>query len=74
MYDDPKVKAICTALAHAMQDMVDHSYRKVEATWELSCFDGSKIVDRGIVYVERQDDGAFAVRITDRYTGSPNIA
>lgn len=74
MHDNnPKTTAICAVLAQALHDMTAHGYRKLEAPWEMHSFDGSKVVDRGVVYVERQDDGSFLVRITDAYTGSPPI-
>ena len=67
--DDPKVAAICNTLAQVMQDMAAHGYSKIEAPWEVRCVDGSKVIDWGVVYVSRDADGGFAVRITDRYTG-----
>ena len=66
---DPKVAAITQCLARSLEDMLAHGYQQTEAVWEWRRAVDHKLLDAGRVRVRRGKDGAFLVRITDRFTG-----
>lgn len=68
MHSDPRITVICEVMAQAMYDLTAHGYSRVEAPWELRCLDNSKVVDRGMVCVERRDNLVCVITVTDMYT------
>lgn len=70
MKDNPKSQCIAVHIAQALASATAHGYRRIDMPWTMHSFDGQTEVDGGMIYLRRNKDGSFTIRITDRYTGA----
>lgn len=74
MTEDYKSQVLAAALAQALADMRSHDYVRIDMPWEQRAFTGDAVVDHGMIYLTRNDDGSITARITDMYTeGSSGV-
>jgi len=67
--EDRKSQCIGVHIAQALASATAHGYRRIDMPWTMHSSDGLKVVDEGMIYLRRNKDGSFSIRVTDKYTG-----